>query len=53
MKYVNNKEIKFDEYYKLDVNDKAFYYNLCDIFKGTQIKFVMERHLKEHHFNFK
>ena len=33
VKYINNKEIKFDEYYKFDVNYKAFYCNLCDNFK--------------------
>ena len=47
VKYIRNKEVKFD------VNNKVFYYNLCDNFEGTQIKFVMERNLKELHFNFK
>ena len=48
--YKNSNEINYEEYYIYNNKDNLYFCKLCTDFKGTAIKFVIERHLNEHHF---
>ena len=48
--YINNNEINYEQYYIYNDIAQLYFCKLCTDFKGTAIKFVIIRHLNEHHF---
>ena len=49
IQYINDNEIDYKNYYLFDEQEKLYLCKICQIFKGTKIKFVMERHILEAH----
>ena len=45
----NNNNVKYDEYYTYNENEKTYMCNLCNKINPTKNKFIIKRHLNEQH----